>query len=100
MSSAELDLLGRHQPWAASSAGRAPRSQRGGREFEPRAVHHINPHLKTLQAGDRLAFSMRLSAFNGVSDTVPCGSGVHWSSPLSPFERTDPRERSRTWLIS
>jgi hypothetical protein len=37
--------------WAASSAGRAPRSQRGGREFEPPAVHqvktpanHSNPH--------------------------------------------------------
>ena len=28
-----------HRPWAASSAGRAPRSQRGGREFEPPAVH-------------------------------------------------------------
>ena len=28
-------------PWAASSVGRAPRSQRGGREFEPRAVHQI-----------------------------------------------------------
>ena len=25
--------------WAASSAGRAPRSQRGGRRFEPCAVH-------------------------------------------------------------
>ena len=25
--------------WAASSVGRAPRSQCGGREFEPRAVH-------------------------------------------------------------
>ena len=25
--------------WAASSAGRAPRSQRGGREFDPPAVH-------------------------------------------------------------
>jgi hypothetical protein len=30
--------------WAASSAGRAPRSQRGGREFEPPAVHQIQPH--------------------------------------------------------
>src|SRR5262249_743472 len=27
--------------WAASSAGRAPRSQRGGREFEPPAVHQL-----------------------------------------------------------
>ena len=27
--------------WAASSVGRAPRSQRGGREFEPPAVHQI-----------------------------------------------------------
>src|SRR5258708_35552973 len=26
--------------WAASSVGRAPRSQRGGRELEPPAVHH------------------------------------------------------------
>ena len=29
------------QMWAASSAGRAPRSQRGGREFDPPAVHQI-----------------------------------------------------------
>ena len=27
--------------WARSSAGRAPRSQRGGREFDPLRVHHI-----------------------------------------------------------
>ena len=32
--------------WAASSAGRAPRSQRGGREFEPPAVHHRKSHRK------------------------------------------------------
>ena len=31
--------------WAASSVGRAPRSQRGGREFESRAVHHLFNHL-------------------------------------------------------
>jgi hypothetical protein len=55
MSSTALGLLGRHQPWAASSAGRAPRSQRGGREFEPRAVHHLKAHsISKLQAsGDR-----------------------------------------------
>ena len=28
--------------WAASSAGRAPRSQRGGREFDPPAVHQTS----------------------------------------------------------
>ena len=28
---------------AASSAGRAPRSQRGGRGFESHAVHHLLP---------------------------------------------------------
>ena len=32
--------------WAASSVGRAPRSQRGGREFESRAVHQLIP-IKT-----------------------------------------------------
>src|SRR5690348_6320385 len=31
--------------WAASSVGRAPRSQRGGREFESPAVHHLFNHL-------------------------------------------------------
>ena len=36
---ADAVLAGRDM-WAASSAGRAPRSQRGGREFEPPAVHH------------------------------------------------------------
>src|ERR1700688_8669 len=29
--------------WAASSVGRAPRSQRGGRGFESHAVHHPSP---------------------------------------------------------
>ena len=33
--------------WAASSAGRAPRSQRGGREFDPPAVHQ---HFLTIRA--------------------------------------------------
>src|SRR5580765_8449171 len=32
--------------WAASSAGRAPRSQRGGREFEPPAVHHFSSKIR------------------------------------------------------
>ena len=31
--------------WAASSVGRAPRSQRGGRGFKSRAVHHVFNHL-------------------------------------------------------
>jgi hypothetical protein len=39
---------------AASSAGRAPRSQRGGREFEPRAVHQHNPR-KTEQRWPEIA---------------------------------------------
>ena len=34
-------LTAPHLEWAASSVGRAPRSQRGGREFEPPAVHQI-----------------------------------------------------------
>src|SRR5690349_10207916 len=32
-----------HLSWAASSAGRALRSQCRGREFDPRAVHQLNP---------------------------------------------------------
>ena len=37
------------QTWAASSVGRAPRSQRGGREFEPPAVHQ--PPLSVARGG-------------------------------------------------
>ena len=29
------------QPWDISSAGRAPRSQRGGRQFDPAMFHHF-----------------------------------------------------------
>ena len=35
--------------WAASSAGRAPRSQRGGREFEPPAVHQNAWQMRQLR---------------------------------------------------
>jgi hypothetical protein len=33
--------------WAASSVGRAPRSQRGGREFEPPAVHQNSQQMRS-----------------------------------------------------
>ena len=29
------------EPWGISSAGRAPRSQRGGRRFDPAMLHHF-----------------------------------------------------------
>src|SRR5262249_11295813 len=32
--------------WASSSAGRAPRSQRGGRQFDPGLVHQALPRSK------------------------------------------------------
>ena len=34
--------------WARSSAGRAPRSQRGGREFDPLRVHHEKHNIVEL----------------------------------------------------
>src|SRR5262249_15915808 len=36
-------------PWASSSAGRAPRSQRGGRRFDPGLVHQILQDLTFLR---------------------------------------------------
>ena len=36
--------------WACSSAGRAPRSQRGGQRFDPAQVHQIYPAVETLAA--------------------------------------------------
>jgi hypothetical protein len=35
--------------WAASSAGRAPRSQRGGRGFESHAVHQLSHSISNIQ---------------------------------------------------
>src|SRR5271157_5594486 len=32
--------------WACSSAGRAPRSQRGGQRFDPAQVHHLFNYLR------------------------------------------------------
>src|SRR5665213_3091565 len=41
--------------WATSSVGRAPRSQRGGHEFEPRVVHHLLfPEISTKQTDNPL----------------------------------------------
>ena len=40
-----LDVKWSPREWASSSAGRAPRSQRGGRRFDPGLVHQIlNKH--------------------------------------------------------
>src|SRR4029079_18338262 len=52
----------RKRVWAASSAGRAPRSQCGGRGFDPRAVHQ--PSLPCNLAGasaGKAPFARRVS---------------------------------------
>lgn len=41
--------------WARGSVGRAPRSQRGGREFDPLRVHHLRT-LLLIQRVSTLAF--------------------------------------------
>ena len=64
--------------WAASSAGRAPRSQCGGREFDPPAVHQpsLNVHAKVARRG-------RTAAQGGsstLSDARVLNSSVDYNS--------------------
>ena len=49
VAAAETCMLHSKFSWAASSAGRAPRSQRGGQEFDPPAVHHMFREARRLQ---------------------------------------------------
>src|SRR5262249_16215319 len=68
--------------WAASSAGRAPRSQRGGREFEPPAVHHFPstiqrfPELSRRQSRHRRVFV--LAACSAWARSTPPSMFVRW----------------------
>ena len=72
-------LLNWDSQWAASSVGRAPRSQRGGRGFEPHAVHHLSsPRMKNFQV-----------LFGSVPDLyqtltlVAAGSRIHRENPAT-----------------
>src|SRR6516164_757390 len=67
------------KPWASSSAGRAPRSQRGGRGFESPLVHH---NLKEI---DILADPPK---FDQVAKVANWGFRKVETSPnfFSPFE--------------
>src|ERR1043166_5233476 len=49
--------------WASSSAGRAPRSQRGGRRFDPGLVHQSFQQLSPLSETARVAQVAQLSRF-------------------------------------
>ncbi len=56
--------------WACSSAGRAPRSQRGGHGFEPHQVHQIKIRLhgtfisrKSADSGEKIPFVVIRAGF-------------------------------------
>lgn len=57
-------------PWAASSAGRAPGSQSGGRGFDPPAVHQLT---KSRVPGGKPGVSSELDP--------PCVAGCHGIAP-------------------
>ena len=67
--------------WAASSAGRAPRSHRGGREFEPRAVHHSTTN--------------RYRASRSPGGPLPAAAGVSPCPTDWVCRRAIPQERRR-----
>ena len=75
--------------WARGSAGRAPRSQRGGRGFEPLRVHH--------HEGSRvfaLLFSCRKLSRRGSKPQGSAGGGtVRWT--VEPALVRDLREAGR-----
>ena len=66
-------------PWAASSAGRAPGSQSGGREFDPRAVHQIRQRLSRLpkSAERRICLFLVDSRSPRAALNLPCRSTRH-----------------------
>ena len=67
------------ESWGCSSAGRAPRSQRGGQRFDPAQLHHDSP---------RISRSSRLVSQN----QKHCRSAANRPHPvlrLHPVERVD-----------
>ena len=79
----------RHSPWAASSAGRAPGSQSGGREFEPRAVHQ--PHLQLRAAGVPSVSTLTTPSFTATRFCSP-----YWTSSGSISSR---RDFQKPWML-
>ena len=75
--------------WARGSAGRAPRSQRGGRGFEPLRVHH---HERSRVFA--LLFSCRKLSRRGSKPQGSAGGGtVRWT--VEPALVRDLREAGR-----
>ncbi len=90
-------LRAHQSEWAASSAGRAPRSQCGGREFDPRAVHqpsltvHAKAARRSLGEGGHLQNSQS-STFDNTART--CSYVVPTSvRPPSRLRRAGPLRR-------
>jgi hypothetical protein len=80
-----------HQ-WAASSVGRAPRSQRGGQEFEPPAVHQNSPAVAVTHSSLPHAAGAIASLCGSLgSDNENPGDGVLCSANFYPLLASDPR---------
>jgi hypothetical protein len=78
--------------WAASSVGRAPRSQRGGREFEPPAVHHLILH-------GRSQFCPIFSVSASKRITLRAFMGCVYSPRLKPQQLASCERLAVAWLI-
>ena len=59
--------------WACSSAGRAPRSQRGGQRFDPAQVHHLFFSSYRDRSGSGRAVADSASATAVIRGQVPSG---------------------------
>ena len=81
--------------WAASSAGRAPRSQRGGRGFESHAVHQRHDWKVGCQRAKR---SMQIHADKRASPRIPAKIPVHVAGRDVRHKPVD--EDSETLLIN
>ena len=79
--------------WGSSSAGRAPRSQRGGREFDPPLLHHLSFLMPTTSAasseGSRSASSSSAALARASSWTPPAS--------LSPMPTSSSAPRRSRW---
>jgi hypothetical protein len=76
--------------WAASSAGRAPRSQRGGREFEPPAVHQRDHQRARNEDGRHVRVPHTDRSRNLVADEVDGHrADARHRDPARPAERQE-----------
>ena len=86
-------------PWGCSSAGRAPRSHRGGQGFESPHLHHPHSNRRRLGRRRRVRRARRAARSNGraASGARPCDPGRREATTA---QNRGPWPNTRRWASS